>query len=168
MRTAVFLLIGSMGLAQAPSLDGLTGFKTKAELDAIVAKFQSGELNRAQLLFGRDHGAYHAGINRISGRHIAEMHMNKDEFFVVLAGSATMTVGGTLTDAKPRSALDPSEVRGVAITGGKSQKISAGDVISVPFGTPHEINPGNGEIVYICVTMFGQLPPVKKPSVDQK
>jgi hypothetical protein len=54
--------------------------------------------------------------------------------FYVLQGAATIVTGGTLVDPKPTK---PTQIRGTAIEGGEIHRLSKGDVIIVPAGTPH-------------------------------
>jgi mannose-6-phosphate isomerase-like protein (cupin superfamily) len=163
---AALVIVSAAASAQAPATakpDPLVGVKTKAELDALVTKFRTDDAQKGLMLFKRSGGPYHIFVNEVSRRRgVPEMHVNKDECFVVLSGNATLTIGGTLTDGKARSG-DPNEWQGADITGGRSHAVAAGDVVSVPRGTPHSFDPGTGEIVYLGMTVFGQNPAAAKP-----
>lgn len=65
---------------------------------------------------------------------VAEIHVNADDIFYVLDGSAVVTLGGTL-DAPLE--VSHGEWRGSAISGGREHQVSAGDIILIPRGTPH-------------------------------
>ncbi len=154
----LLLAATTVAAAQEAKLDGLTGFKTKAELDDLAAKFHSGDLKSAQFLFARSRGPYQVGIKHVvPGQHFGEMHKTVDEFFLIVSGTGNVTVGGELTEAKARP-LDPNEVRGVSIVGGKTVKVAQGDVISVPRGTPHRMDLAEGELVCVAIMMFGAPP----------
>jgi len=64
-----------------------------------------------------------------------EVHGEWADLFVVLAGMATLVVGGTVINAR---AVAPGETRGESIDGGVHQNLRAGDVVHVPAGTPHQ------------------------------
>ncbi|MDP9171783.1 MAG: hypothetical protein M3N54_14295, partial [Acidobacteriota bacterium] len=61
----------------------------------------------------------------------AELHKTKTDLIVIEDGSATLLVGGTIPDAHTTL---PNEVRGSAIRGGESKKVSPGDIIRIPPG----------------------------------
>jgi mannose-6-phosphate isomerase-like protein (cupin superfamily) len=65
----------------------------------------------------------------------AEIHEEWADLFVVLAGAATMVVGGTVVGARN---VGPGEARGDAIEGGLHQSLRVGDVMHVPAGAPHQ------------------------------
>jgi mannose-6-phosphate isomerase-like protein (cupin superfamily) len=64
-----------------------------------------------------------------------EVHEEWADLFLVLAGAATMVVGGTVVGAH---AIAPGETRGASIEGGMHQNLRGGDVVHVPAGTPHQ------------------------------
>jgi mannose-6-phosphate isomerase-like protein (cupin superfamily) len=70
---------------------------------------------------------------------------------IVQSGEATLVVGNDIVDAKSTS---PTEVRGTSIRGGIERKVSAGDVINMPAGLPHQflLEPGK-QITYIDVVV---------------
>src|SRR5512143_1732663 len=93
------ILLAASGLSllagQASSLDPLAGVKTKAEIDALVAKVRSGELKGAQNLFAKENGAYRVYTSFIDNRKgAADLHRLDDELFLIVAGSAEATLGG--------------------------------------------------------------------------
>jgi mannose-6-phosphate isomerase-like protein (cupin superfamily) len=66
----------------------------------------------------------------------AEMHQNFANLFYILAGTATLVTGGTVTRARTEK---PGETRGDSIEGGAPQDLKAGDVVHVPAGVPHQM-----------------------------
>lgn len=66
----------------------------------------------------------------------AEVHAHFDDVFVVTEGAATLITGGTVID--PHTGSD-GETHGTAIQNGITQTISAGDVVHIPAGTPHQL-----------------------------
>jgi mannose-6-phosphate isomerase-like protein (cupin superfamily) len=72
----------------------------------------------------------------------SEIHENETDIFVVVAGKATIVLGGTLVNPKVTA---PGEIRGSAIEGGKDYLLEPGVVLTVPRNTPHwvrETQPG--------------------------
>ena len=71
----------------------------------------------------------------------AEVHETQTDVFVVQAGEATMLLGGTVIS--PRT-TGPGEIRGDGIQGGETRKLSAGDILHIPEGVPHQtlLDPG--------------------------
>ncbi len=152
VRVGLILLVAG-GLAllagQASSLDPLAGVKTKAEIDALVAKVKSGELKGAQNLFAKENGAYKVYTSFIDNRKgAADLHKLDDEIFLIVSGSAEATLGGEITDGKSTA---QNELRGSIIKGGTTRKVAAGDMISIPAGTAHQMNPGAGQVLYLVV-----------------
>jgi mannose-6-phosphate isomerase-like protein (cupin superfamily) len=65
-----------------------------------------------------------------------EVHERFADLFVVLAGTATLATGGTVTGAR---IVAPGETRGESIAGGTLKILRPGDVAHVPAGTPHQM-----------------------------
>jgi hypothetical protein len=70
---------------------------------------------------------------------------------IVQSGEATLVVGDDILDAQK---ISPTEIRGTAIRNGNERKISAGDVINMPAGLPHQfiLAPGK-QITYVDVVV---------------
>jgi mannose-6-phosphate isomerase-like protein (cupin superfamily) len=64
-----------------------------------------------------------------------EVHDMSDDIYYVLEGAATLSLGGSLSDAKE---ISPGEWRSKTATGGQQVKIDKGDLIVVPRGTVHQ------------------------------
>jgi mannose-6-phosphate isomerase-like protein (cupin superfamily) len=82
---------------------------------------------------------------------VVESHLNRTIVMVVQSGEATLVVGNDVVDAKNTS---PTEVRGTSIRNGIERKVSAGDVINMPAGLPHQFLLESGkQITYIDVVV---------------
>lgn len=81
----------------------------------------------------------------VSGQ--VESHETRDIVMVVQSGEATLIVGNDVVDPTRPS---PNELRGSAIRNGIGRKVTAGDVINMPAGLPHQfvLAPGR-QITYI-------------------
>lgn len=83
------------------------------------------------------------------GNGPAELHAKMTDFYVVQEGSATLYIGGKIAEAKE---IEPGEVRGKSIEGGKAHKLKPGDTVNIPPDTAHQITLGKGETVtYLIV-----------------
>jgi mannose-6-phosphate isomerase-like protein (cupin superfamily) len=140
--------------AQAPALaDPLAGWASRVDLESLVKKLRSGELKGPQTLFERPDGPYRVYTSFIDGRKgAADIHEADDELFLVLSGSARSTLGGEIAD---RKATAPHEFRGTVIRGGTTRTVGAGDVISAPRGTPHQMDATGGHILYVVIKVMG-------------
>ena len=78
-----------------------------------------------------------------------ELHAHWTDHFTILAGEATLTVGGTAIGMKDTA---PDEKRGERIVGGKTMALHPGDMVIIPAGMPHwfQLAPGK-KIVYFAI-----------------
>jgi len=83
-----------------------------------------------------DYGSHKLQLSLRTKTGGAEVHAHYDDVMVVKQGTATLITGGTLID--PVTGPD-GESKGSGIRNGKSQTISAGDVIAVNAGVPHQL-----------------------------
>jgi glc operon protein GlcG len=88
----------------------------------------------------------HASHREVAG--MAEVHERDTDIIYVLDGSATLVTGGTVEAART---VEPFELRGASIRGGDVRRISKGDVLIVPNGTPHWFQTVEGQLNYYVV-----------------
>jgi mannose-6-phosphate isomerase-like protein (cupin superfamily) len=74
-------------------------------------------------------------------------HENDAELFVVLDGSGTITMGGTLVNPTHRGTNDSA----ATVDGGTARKIAKGDMILVPANTPHAFTQVDGKLVLMSM-----------------
>jgi glc operon protein GlcG len=91
---------------------------------------------------------YKVHASRRTEPGMAEVHVKDTDIIYVLEGSATLVTGGTVVDGKTTA---QDEIRGAEISGGQAQKITKGDVIIVPAGTPHWFKDVQGPVLYYVV-----------------
>ena len=111
--------------------------------DQVAASFAKG----AVLLDGTGR-TYMVHTSRRTTPGQAEIHTRDTDVIYVVDGSATLVTGGVAVGAKE---TEPDEVRGSAIEGGETRRITKGDVITVPAGTPHWFKDVKGPIAYYTV-----------------
>jgi acetyl esterase/lipase/mannose-6-phosphate isomerase-like protein (cupin superfamily) len=81
-----------------------------------------------------DHGNYRIMAIGREKTGEAEIHADFTDVVYFVDGTATLATGGTVKSAKNTAA---GEIRGAAIEGGERRDLKAGDVVTIPNGTPH-------------------------------
>jgi uncharacterized protein GlcG (DUF336 family)/mannose-6-phosphate isomerase-like protein (cupin superfamily) len=110
----------------------------------VAAAFANGSV-----LFGGDDGRnYMVHASHRDGPGMAEVHTLDADIIHVLEGSATFVTGGALEHAQTTA---PGEIRGTSIRNGEERRISKGDVLIVPAGTPHWFKDVPGPLNYYVV-----------------
>lgn len=88
------------------------------------------------------------------------VHENDAELFVVLDGSGTLTMGGTLVNPTRRG----TNLSAPTIDGGVPHKLVKGDMLLVPENTPHAVTQVDGRLVMMSM----HLPrPAPAPAAEQ-
>jgi mannose-6-phosphate isomerase-like protein (cupin superfamily) len=110
-----------------------TSHDIHAELDALGAKAQASGSGGTTL---GDYGSHKLMLSVRTTSGGAEVHAHFDDVMIVTQGSATLITGGTVVDAKTGP---DGETKGKSISGGNTQTITAGDIVHVPAGVPHQL-----------------------------
>jgi len=112
---------------------------SKKEVEATFNHERPGET-----LFDSDYGSESFRVKASSRTKVldAEIHMEWTDVIYIQKGSATLVTGGKLSnDTTPKTFPDGrpfNETKmGSSIIGGESRRISVGDVVVIPAGTPH-------------------------------
>jgi mannose-6-phosphate isomerase-like protein (cupin superfamily) len=115
---------------------------TKADQDRLFEKFDT-----EQSVYVQPHFRVALVIRKIPSDW--ESHgCCADIYLPFHAGTAHMLLGGTIENAKERS---PGEMRGTGITGGKATVANVGDMVIIPRGGVHYVDPRPGKIAYLIV-----------------
>jgi quercetin dioxygenase-like cupin family protein len=124
-------------------------FASTAFADDVVyvpkAKVDAAKAAGGALASGSD---YIVSISRRDKGGQSEVHADETDTFYIMEGSATFVTGGTVVDGKTTG---PGQIRGSGIAGGTERKLSAGDVITIPKGTPHWFKEVPSLVVYYVV-----------------
>jgi glc operon protein GlcG len=91
---------------------------------------------------------YMVHASRREAPGMAEVHTLDTDIMYVLEGGATVVTGGAVVDGKT---TEPDEIRGQAIQGGETRRISKGDVVIIPAGTPHWFQQVDAPFTYYVV-----------------
>ena len=111
--------------------------------DSVRAAFARGSV----LLDGEGRN-YMVHASRRDKPGMAEVHVLDTDVIYVQDGSATLVTGGTVVNGKT---IEANEIRGDSIQGGEVRKLTRGDVITVPNGTPHWFQDVKGTLTYYVV-----------------
>jgi uncharacterized RmlC-like cupin family protein len=95
-----------------------------------------------------DLGNHKFEILRRDASGAGELHQNWTDVFVVQGGEATIVYGGTIEDAKDTG---NGEIRGPRHVGGKSQKVTAGDVLVMPPDVAHQTIVEPGKMFFVMI-----------------
>ncbi len=130
-------------------------------LSDLERKLQSE--NKAEDLIGGEGMQLRVAVQHDMNRPTAaaELHDASDDVYYVLAGTATLTLGGRM-DA-PRE-IEPGEWRSPRINGGQTFQITKGDLIVVPRGTPHQRTGKDFSMILIKIYAAPLPPPKPKPA----
>lgn len=149
--SAMVLTAGLMaGAAYAAPADHYTPADLAKIADGLKAKATSGNASDTLARYP-NHFTMLAYRNSNGG---AEIHNQNADVFIIERGKVTLITEGSVPDAKETS---PGELRGAAVVGGKSTLLTAGDIVHIPAGTPHQmlVAPGD-EVLYFVVKIKEQ------------
>lgn len=82
-----------------------------------------------------------------------EVHDASDDIYYVLEGTATLMLGGRLSEPNE---ISPGEWRSKTAAGGQEVRIRKGDVIVVPRGTPHQRTVAGKGFSMILIKVFAE------------
>lgn len=136
-RTLVLFVIfaSAYALAQAKPAEYHSATELKERFSKLAAEAKTKNAGST----GADLGAYENHALKLSYRRSsgqAEVHVHMADVMFVTGGAATIVTGGTLVDPNNEN---ENEIKGKSIEGGVRQVLSAGDVIHIPAGTPHQL-----------------------------
>jgi glc operon protein GlcG len=157
-------IVGGVGVSGAASADqdeqlaiaGSKAFESGSmapEAKQAVSYFEKSAVDEAfakggVLFDGSDGRNYMVHASRREKPGQAEIHTLDADIIYVLQGTATFITGGEAVDTKT---VAPNEIRGASIKGGETRKLSQGDIIIVPRGTPHQFTEVTNPFLYYVV-----------------
>jgi mannose-6-phosphate isomerase-like protein (cupin superfamily) len=163
MLATMFALTLAGGALAATAQKGTATDITNAEVQALAKKLSTqpggDELLKVVPI---NNGEYNVGVALVHRAKAPKLeasleHSQITEVYHIISGSGMMVTEGTIEN--PKDATDPHTLSvvgpssGGKFTGGRSRKVSAGDVIIVPPNTPHGWSQVTDELVYLVVRM---------------
>ncbi len=141
-----FVLVAYAGSAQSPGATQWTDAQLKSFAASLVQKMDASKSASQPLA---DLGTYSIQISHREANGQAEVHERVNDVFVVRSGEATLVTGGKLVDPKTTA---EGELRASSVAGGQPKPLGAGDIVSIPAGTPHQLLlKGGTSITYLVI-----------------
>ena len=142
------LLAGAMGAqTQTMKLDHWTKAQLLDRAKNLQQLAAKGDGSASETLEKYPHHYTMLAFRQKSGG--GELHQNFADSFFILDGHATIVTGGKIIDEK---STGPGEVRGKSVEGGSRQDVSAGDVVHIPAGVPHQtLVPDGSTVTYFVI-----------------
>jgi mannose-6-phosphate isomerase-like protein (cupin superfamily) len=91
-----------------------------------------------------------SGVHRDKAGQV-EVHEKETDIFYITDGAATFVTGGTMVGGKTTKT---GQMLGTDIQGGDTHKLSKGDVITIPAGTPHWFKEVPSSVSYYMVKVI--------------
>ena len=151
-------VVGAIGVSgntpqedEAIALAGAAGFDAAVKLPPFPVTYLPAKQGNQAFLNGMPllHGAnYKIDAGHRDEPGVVEVHSRDTDILYMLDGTATLITGGVVIDAET---IEPNEIRGRKSNGGESHRITKGDVVVIPNGTPHWFKEVNEPINYYVV-----------------
>ena len=153
MIVAVFLLVAfgtpAVGAAQQLSSAPAT-FVSVAELMAVLKKSADrtgSDVTAQKVSAGPNNVLVNIGHRTKEGATMeGTAHSDLTEIYHVIEGAGTVVTGGTFVNPQPSGA----NTRGT-IQNGHAQRITVGDVVVIPVGTPHTFSEIESTLVFLNI-----------------
>jgi mannose-6-phosphate isomerase-like protein (cupin superfamily) len=130
--------LGQVSLAQDATPDVYSQDKLMGMEKALSQKTEAGLATETLKKYATDYSML--AFRTQSGK--AELHEKFADFYVVVAGKATLVSGGKMVNGATSA---PGEVRGDSIEGGKSTELKKGDIVHIPADIPHQLLLSKGD-----------------------
>ncbi len=142
MRSFMFVIIAGV----AAVCVGLAATNGSSKVTYIPADQVSAALGKGAVLL--NNGTYQVHASRRDAEGQVEVHVKDADIIYMLSGSTTFVTGGTVVGGQTTA---PDEIRGTSVDGGETRRLTKGDVIVVPKGTPHWFKEVSGPVLYYVV-----------------
>ena len=156
LRTLIAMLAFLVALpaaAQPPlPATGIAAADVQAFLNALPRDAVSDRPIRVVDVGGSKVGVYGVFRPKTSKQEAIVHNTKVSEVYYMLDGAGTLVTGGTLAGPKRESpGLTGTSVRSDRLDGGVSRRMTKGDVVIIPGGTPHWWSNLEGDISYLIV-----------------
>src|SRR3954468_20453708 len=121
------VLVGLAGLLIAMPAMGQSRAVTHVDSGKVAAALSgAGRTSVGPLVSAKDYTV--SGLRRTAPGQV-EVHDHETDIFYVTDGEATLVTGGTMVGGKQTAS---GQHRGTDITGGQTQRLKKGDVVTIP------------------------------------
>jgi glc operon protein GlcG len=142
MRSVLTILtLVVVALITSLAISGASSSVTYIPADQVNAAFAKGAV-----LVNNGNYMVHASRRDTEGQ--VEVHVKDADIIYMLEGTTTFVTGGEIVGG---STTAPDEIRGTNVRGGATRKLTKGDIIIVPKGTPHWFKEVSGPVLYYVV-----------------
>ena len=117
----------------------------KAEIDATIARTQANAPLHAQDNFTVNYVLFKGRVGPW------ESHTGCADIYLVQTGSGVIQLGGSIENAREDS---PGEPRGTGMTGSRESEVGAGDLLVIPRGVAHHMNPKSMPLAYLLIKVW--------------
>jgi mannose-6-phosphate isomerase-like protein (cupin superfamily) len=174
MKTLSFLTIGLLSLtatAQQAPVPANPAAPANAEPRTFISAAEIGERIAKADAAAKAHTQFNGGPLLLQGQFKANLeyhdtaatsvnvHENDAELFVVIEGTGTMTLGGTLINPTRNG----SNLQATAAQGGVPYKLVKGDMILIPVNTAHSVTQVDGKLVLMSMHLPQPAPAAASP-----
>jgi mannose-6-phosphate isomerase-like protein (cupin superfamily) len=142
MKFAIVLLLAAIASSASGQSPANAEIFSSAQIRAQFSKLaQQANATGSSGMTLRDFGTHTLMLSErtVSGR--AEIHAHFDDVMMVIQGQATLITGGDVIE--PHDSGN-GETSGSGIRNGVAKSITAGDVIHIPAGVPHQLLVAHG------------------------
>jgi cupin len=135
-----------LALVTAAFIGGLAVSDASSAVTYIPADQVNAAFAKGAVLVNDGNYMVHASRRDAEGQ--VEVHVKDADIIYMLEGTTTFITGGEIVGGQKTAA---DEIRGTSIRGGETRKLTKGDVIVVPKGTPHWFREVSGPVLYYVV-----------------
>jgi glc operon protein GlcG len=139
-------LLTIVALVAVASIAGLAVADSTSAVTYIPAEQVNAAFAKGAVLV--DNGNYMVHASRRDSEGQVEVHLKDADIIYMLEGTTTFVTGGEIVGGRT---IAPDEIRAADVRGGQTRKLTKGDVIIVPKGTPHWFKAVSGPVLYYVV-----------------
>jgi mannose-6-phosphate isomerase-like protein (cupin superfamily) len=151
---AMLALLSALPAAAQPPLPatGISAADVQTFLNALPRDAVSDRPIRVVDVGGSKVGVYGVFRPKASTQEAIVHNTRVSEVYYMLDGVGTLVTGGTLAEPRRESpGLTGTSVRSDRLDGGVSRRMTRGDIVIIPGGTPHWWSNLEGDISYLIV-----------------
>ena len=144
-------VLAGTAFAQQPSPGELKTFTSSADVVKLIENAKRETKNKDLPNFTQSllqSNSYKATLEYRAKAGTPSIHEAEAELIYIVDGSATFVTGGKLINEKRTNATN---VGGTGIENGETRKVSKGDFIMVPQGTPHWFSGVDGGVAFMAL-----------------